>query len=334
MNQPYPEVNYRRVFESLETIIGFPLKRKGRKYYAARYASGEVSARPDKLTCWMSKGAQPVVMVCEAGGDCLPIYQWLVKYGGCIDYAEAYQKLLSLDRSNIIIPEERVRIEIPLRHVYPDIMERTEKQRVKTPDNFSRYLYGMVGRERAEPVLAAYHVGSIPCRIPNLSDGVVGWSDEQLTIFWYINSDGKINHDKRIFYNPNGHRCRTWTGKRTFRIDDGFRGRCLFGSHLLYDRQYGEKIYVTESEKSAVICRAYFGEGVWLAAGGNNYLRHEDVRADFVLLADRDAHEMWSKKFTQCQVPKWWEAYEAMGWVCGEKDDIGDAIEWVVNNKK
>jgi hypothetical protein len=53
-----------------------------------------------------------------------------------------------------------------------------------------------------------------------------------------------------------------------------------------------------------------------------------------VLIADFDAWPMWSKKFTECQVPKWWESYESMGWTCDPKADIGDAIEWVINNKK
>lgn len=330
MTQPYPEINYARVFSSLETIMGFPLRRKGRKLYAARYASGEVSPRWDKLACFMSKD-NGMVMVTEAGSETLPIYKWLVQYGGCADYAEAHRKLLNLDKSNIKIPEERYRPEIPLRYVYPSIMEDTEKHRDKKIDSFTRYLYGLFGKERTEEVLRMYRVGSETCRVPQLINNEVINSDEEVTIFWYVDKDGKTLHDKRVLYETSGHRSKSYTGHRKYRIDDGFRGKCLYGSNLLINRELNEKIYIVEAEKSAITARCYFGSGIWLACGGMTNLRHEDLRGGEVLIADFDAWPLWSKKFTECSVPKWWETTE--GYKPGAKHDIADMIEYILRKR-
>jgi hypothetical protein len=273
-----------------------------------------------------------MVMVAECGEETLPLYKWMVKYGGCVDYAEAYRKLLNLDASNIVIPEERYRPDPPLKYVYPSIVEDTIKHRIKKPDNFTRYLYGLFGKELTEKILRMYHVGSETCRIPQLVNNEVINSDEEITLFWHIDSEGKTCHDKRVLYEASGHRSHTYTGHRKFRIPDGFRAKCLFGAHLLDGREMGEKIYIVESEKSAIMARCHYGRGIWLACGGMTNLRHEDLRGDEILIADFDAWPMWSKKFTECVVPKWWETIA--GYEPGAKDDIADMIEFLCKNGK
>jgi len=333
MKQPYPEISYRRVFESLETIMGFPLTRKGSRYFAPRYLSGEISPRRDKMAAFLTRDIQPVIMIVECGGDCIPLYQWMIKYGGCADYAEAHRKLLNLDRSNIIIPEERFRPEIPTKYVYQSVVRDTEMYRKQHGDNFSRWLSGLVGTERAAATLDMYRVGSVKTRVPKMTDGVVGFLDTEVTIFWYINAEGLVAYDKRVLYNPDGHRNHDYTGRRHYKIDDGFNSRTLYGCNTLEHREYEERIFIVEAEKSAVLARAYYGagRGIWLACGGMTNLRHEDLRGGEVLIADFDAWPLWSKKFTECSVPRWWETTE--GYIPGAKHDIADMIEYIIQKR-
>ena len=134
-------------------------------------------------------------------------------------------------------------------------------------------------------------------------------------VFWYVNADGKICHDKRCFYSEDGHRCKTLPMTRKFRIGDGYTERPYFGSHLK-----GEVKGVVESEKTALLASLFYG-GIWYATGGKGNLR--DI-GSIPLYPDRDAEEAWSAK-GDCVA--WY-----LDWPeCGDHADLGDYIEWKIS---
>jgi hypothetical protein len=329
MTEPRPEINYARIFAILPEIMGFPMVRKGSRYFAPRYLTGEVSPRKDKMAAWLTKTGGDMIMVAECGSETLPLYQWMVKYGGCADYAEAHRKLLNLDRSNIVIPEERYRPEPPLRYVYEFTVQDSEKNRIKTPDNFTLYLRRMIGNKNAEVLLREYRVGAIP-RYFRRDDGK--WVSEMMTVYWYIDPNGKVCHDKRILYDANGHRNHEFTARRQYRIANGFRGTALYGEHLY---PVSEPRLLVESEKTAIICRAFYGRGNWVAYGGKNMLKYDDVRAGDKILPDYDCYEEFTRKFGRNVCVKWWEceAATAVGYEVGVKDDPADMVEYLIDCK-
>ena len=134
------------------------------------------------------------------------------------------------------------------------------------------------------------------------------------TIFWYLNQDGKICHDKVCWYKEDGHRDKNMSMGRQFRIGDGYTENPMFGSHFK-KKPKG----ILESEKSALYASCHYG-GVWLATGGKGNLRDP---GDIPLYPDRDAEEAWSHLGTCVD---WYS-----GWPeCGDHSDLADKIEWEI----
>jgi hypothetical protein len=126
---------------------------------------------------------------------------------------------------------------------------------VKPENNLLKYLYKTFDEEKVKDAKETYAIGT------NKDGG---------TVFWYINSDFKVQKAKISYYDENGKRTNQF--KVPYKNEDGYYA-CLFGEHLIYDDLKGLKtIILVESEKTAIIGYIHFPEYIWLAYGGINGL--------------------------------------------------------------
>jgi hypothetical protein len=309
-------IDYNKVFEILPQVMSIPMVRRKTKWFASRHIDGSYSQRWDKLVCRLVDDG---IQVLEQGGEAISLFAWMMKYGGCPSPEQAKMRLIALGSAVIDVPEHFEKKK-PAKFVPRGFMERSYEFRLKNRDNFSNFMAATFGVSRAEFYLRKYFVGSAtyPVKQPDGSS-----KTECLTQFWFINESGSVCHDKLMLYKTDGHRDHDYGGGRRFRVGSGFSNRCLFGEHLLKDRTEGEKVYVVESEKTALIAAAYFGKGIWLATGGLKNTKGLDIKPDYTILPDIDGYEEWNEKYPgQCS--RWWEAY--MGYEPGPKDDVGDLV--------
>lgn len=124
------------------------------------------------------------------------------------------------------------------------------------------------------------------------------------TVFYQIDEDIVYHTGKLIKYDwKTGKRVKkpfpkiTWVHnllKREFELE-----QCLFGEHLLRDKAEG-KIYLVESEKTAIICSLYKPKDVFIATGGLSNINFKKMSVligkDVVAIPDKGAFELWKKK--------------------------------------
>lgn len=306
------EIDYQKIFEVLDRVTGLPLKRRGRKWFGACYIDGSESPRWDKLSCRLVPEG---IQLFEQGNGGTTLFSWMMQHGGCTTKAEAFKKLKEIGSSNIVIPPPRP--EPPMRYIYPDILEREKRDIGILEDNLFLFLAENYGREK---VIRAYELMNIT---PLLSkDGHIA------TTFWYVDGEGRVLHDKSIVYRSDGKRDKDLKAFTRFKVDYGYRGRCLFGEHLR-KRMGDGLIYVVESEKTALLMYLEYGSRVLAAGGSNNLL---GVRPEYRLLRDKDkAGDIWKEQYPD-QCPDWWSSYSDVpietGW------DMGDVIMYKLNNRK
>lgn len=306
------EFDYAKIFEVLDTFTGLPIKRKGRRWYGACYMDGSSSDRWDKITCRLLNDG---IQIFEQGMGGITLWSWLLKYGGCNDTKEAAEKLRYISNCNIIVPPPKPKP--PIRYVYESILNREKIDIGIKKDNLFSFLSSIYGERAVQ--LAYSSLNITPVNLIHRDD--IG------TNFWYVNKDNKILHDKIVLYKPIGKRDHDFGGARRFKQDSGFYGNCYFGEHLLKNNKL--KVYVVESEKTALIAMLSIRSGLFIATGGKNCILHSEP--DWVFLSDIDSWEYWESKMPG-QCPKWWEAYK--DWDYGPKDDFGDYLIWLMNNYK
>lgn len=284
------DVDYLKVFELLPNITGLPLIRRGSQWFGACRLDGTPHGRWDKTVCSIYKDK---VWLLEQGGDSLAIIDWLIEYGGVGSVGEAF--IVLHEYSSVNIKVRPAPPKPPLKYIWPSILYREKLKIGEEEDGLFQFLCDYFDRESVVDVYRRYNVS--PCD---------GW-----TVFWNVDSKGRVCKDKRVLYGSNGRRSKTESATSYYRRADGFRARCLFGIQ--------GATRVVESEKTAVCCALYFG-GDWLATGGKNMTTLIDKH--HILYPDVDAYKDWSKMFPgQCK--KWWEEF---GYKPGKKDDIADYI--------
>ncbi|MFO7923681.1 MAG: DUF6371 domain-containing protein [Bacteroidales bacterium] len=162
-------------------------------------------------------------------------------------------------------------------------------------NSFVQFLLQKFPREAVEAVVKKYMVGT---------SGQFGGGS---TIFWQIDSEGKIRSGKIMKYGPDGHREKWPNGKAKINwvhvnIDDFNLCQCLFGEHLL--PKYPDKtVCLVESEKTALIASIAMPDYTWTATGGSNGARWSDFDSftvlkgrNVVLIPDLDKVEEWTGK--------------------------------------
>jgi hypothetical protein len=205
-----------------------------------------------------------------------------------------------------------------------------------------------IQRKRVDEVLTAYRIGH------SQKNG--------MTIFWQIDTDGKVRTGKMMLYKMDGHRDKRegaytfdWIHSALFRdkrhpeYDEEKQEmkQCYFGMHLLNAykvRNVDQAVCIVESEKTAIIMAAAYGNHshqVWLACGGIENLTREklmpiiDQHRPIILYPDRDGIQKWQQKAEQLHydrltvdikpVTEWWREED------GPKADIADVVVRMIN---
>lgn len=153
------------------------------------------------------------------------------------------------------------------------------------------FLCSIFGKQETNRLFKLYNVGT--ARIWNGS-----------TIFWQIDTTGKIRAGKVMAYDPKtGHRIKDGTNKvcwahSLLKLTDFNLCQCLFGENLLA-KFPNKKVAIVESEKTAIIASHFMPEYLWLATGGitgrfkpqvMNVLRGRNV----TLIPDLKAYDKWA----------------------------------------
>ena len=290
-------INYPKLFQIIDKITTLPLIRKGDRWFGSCYIDGRPSRRFDKVVVTLLPNN---IRILENGGDMMSIAQWLVSYGGCNSFPEAYQKLRN-EESGFVTQENWVYVEKPNKYVTEEAFLKHQKNEYN--DTLFLWLCSLFGKDNVENVYSKYKVSS---------------NYNSSTCFWYIDKEGQICHDKNIKYLDNGHRDKERGAWRRFKNQYGYFSRCYFGEHLIKGKDY-KKVYLLESEKSALIMALKFPQHLFLATGGKNSLR--EVDEDWKLLPDYDAFEYWSSRYPNQSV-RWWESF--LDYEVGKTDDIVD----------
>ena len=286
-------IDYPKLFNIVDKITTLPIIRKGNNWYGKCYINGKPAHRFDKTVITL---LPKNIRILENGGEVMSIAKWLVSYGGCKNYSEAYKKLRN-EESGVINTTFVIEEEKPIRYISQEILNQASTQ----TDNLFIFLSELFNN--VKEAYQKYNITSI---------------NEHTTCFWYINKEGNICHENCITYLSNGHRDKNLRAFRRFKISNGYRGKCYFGEHLLKEKNY-KKVYLLEGEKSALIMSLMFPKHLFLATGGMNNLR--EVEKDWILLPDHDAYNYWHSRYPK-QVVKWWESFP--DYEVGEKDDIVD----------
>lgn len=163
-----------------------------------------------------------------------------------------------------------------------------KSRNTKCSNNLIIYLKSLFGDEIVKQLVLKYKIGTSK-----------HWSGA--TVFWQIDSFGKVRAGKIIQYNEStGKRIKkpynhiTWVHS-VLKLNDFNLKQCFFGEHLILNNN--KPIAIVESEKSAVIASVYFPNFIWIAAGSllNFSVQKCEVfkNRNVILFPDVNAYEKW-----------------------------------------
>lgn len=290
------------VMAHIPELLGMDLVYKKDAWQGAYYINGERHAyKKDKLKVkvWNSNGV-PCIFIHEQGGQSLSLQSWLVNYGGAVDYKHAMAIIMRNERFAYGAERYRVVERVKTSYVSREEYEEYRQYELERCGLFTS-MCRLFGEQTVRSVWERYGVTA-----NNFGDAV----------FWYFDTEGRIAYDKVVRYDAFGKRNHAFGGSRRFKTADGYTARPLYGANLIPDE--GD-VFVTEGEKSALICSCVWQDKVFTSTGGKNNLRDLDER--FVLLPDVDAVYDWQQKAGKARLHEWW-----IGHNVGEKDDIADLV--------
>lgn len=168
------------------------------------------------------------------------------------------------------------------------------------------------------------------------------------TVFWQIDQYRKIRAGKIMLYNQETDKrikepssFVTWA-HTVLKLPDFNLSQCLYGSHLLIDRD--KPVSIVESEKTAIIASVYFPNFIWLATGGKNgckWTSSETLSAlkgrKVILWPDANAFDLWSESASELQ--KWGidvvvsDLLESKA-SAQQKKDGDDIADYLLNDKQ
>jgi hypothetical protein len=121
------------------------------------------------------------------------------------------------------------------------------------------------------------------------------------TVFWQIDTQGRIRTGKIMQYDPvSGHRIKQPSNRigwiHTLLNEPNYNlTQCFFGEHLLADSR--GKVAIVESEKTAIIASAFLPDLTWLASGGVSILNPSRCSClqgrEVILFPDAMAYDKW-----------------------------------------
>lgn len=156
-----------------------------------------------------------------------------------------------------------------------------------------QYLCGIFGEKETANLFSLYSIGTS-----------TKWGGS--TVFWQKDMNGKFRTGKIMKYDKdNGHRIKEpvayvgWAHSE-MKLENFHLMQCLFGEHLL--PVYPDiPVMIVESEKTAIICRHFMPDYLWLATGGKNGCFNADTMQvlkgrDVILFPDLGAYSQWCEK--------------------------------------
>jgi hypothetical protein len=192
------------------------------------------------------------------------------------------------------IPVEIFKHSLQVEKTIPEIAET---------NNFVKYLITLFGIEDTSQLVSSYFIATSKHRFknPEFPNYI---SDEGATVFWQIDTQGKIRTGKIILFSPTiGKRIKEpfnhiyWAHKALKQPEFELK-QCFFGEHLLIDKT--KPVAIAEGEKTAVIASACLPQFIWLAAGNKDGLNAEKCSIlkgrNVTLFPDLGAYEKWNSK--------------------------------------
>lgn len=281
-------------------LMGMELRECGlNKLCGGYYLNGDMHPyRRDKIKVFVSRGG---VWVAEEGGRCISLPQWLIEFGGAVDFKDAMKIIKGENQAITWSHEIRMKAKPEMKYVGADVLRGARAYPLETCPLF-RWMCRLFPEDRVREAWDLYNVTT---------------DSYGNAVFWYVNQDGKILYDKRISYKDDGHRDKAYFPPRQYRVADGYSGKCYFGACIPTD---GRKTFILESEKSALLGYLYYGRR-FLATGGKGNLR--EIDKDMLLVPDMDARREWEEKG---EVWPWWEKWGAPIEEIPPTADLGDMI--------
>lgn len=174
---------------------------------------------------------------------------------------------------------------VPLK-VFKDSLQPHER------NYFVSFLIALFGTEKAAQLVSRYFIGTSK-----------HWNGA--TVFWQIDSTGKIRAGKIMLYDPEkGKRVKepynhiTWMHK-ALKLSNYELKQCLFGEHLL-KTDLNKPCALVESEKTAIIASVYLPQFHWLAVGSLTNLNAEKCQVlkgrSVTLFPDLNGFAKWKHK--------------------------------------
>lgn len=161
-------------------------------------------------------------------------------------------------------------------------------------NHFVSYLIDHFGIKKTNNAISNYFIGT-SSHWPGAS------------IFWQIDTNGKIRSGKIMLYNPKTGKRVKYPQNHIFWVHKSINQpnfklqQCLFGEHLLTKNNC--PVGIVESEKTAVIASLYLPQFIWLATGGLSFLNEEKLKIlkgrNVIFFPDVKGYSKWSKKIKQ-----------------------------------
>lgn len=177
----------------------------------------------------------------------------------------------------------------PISLIPPELFKASLKGHEE--NNFVQYLINLFGVEITSDIVSRYFIGTSKF-----------W--ESSTVFWQIDTHGKIRTGKIMLYSPaTGKRVKepynhiNWVHKTLKKPEYELR-QCLFGEHLLIDNN--KPVAIVESEKTAVIASVYLPQFIWVAVGSLTNLTPDKCNTlkgrTVTLFPDLNGYNKWTNK--------------------------------------
>lgn len=177
---------------------------------------------------------------------------------------------------------------------YISLETMKESLRSYQQNNLVIYLINLFGKEVTAGLLKKYFIGTSK-----------HWPGS--TVFWQMDSLGKVRTGKIILYNPEtGKRVKepfshiTWVHS-VLKLPEFELKQALFGEHLLKDTSM--PIGLVESEKTAIIASVYLPKLTWLATGGLSNLTTSKCSVlsgrTVVLFPDVKGYDKWDQRMKE-----------------------------------